>query len=322
VPDAAPGLSADASDEPPADVHVGSSPTVDAGAADVDLDALFNVFPPNPTGIAYGGGPILKGTVNVYFVWYGNWNGSPAPAILEDMLHGLSGNAYVDAAPYDGILQAYSEVDVDGGRTYATGKFQFAGSYFVGYTSGTHLGLGNDVNVVANSITYGVVPYDADAIYVLLTSVDVTQDLGSPADSFCGSYCAFHQPGSTNAVPRLPFHYVFAGNPLQCPEHCTMQSEFQRAGIAQSPNGDWASDALASLVVHELFETVTDPTPYSGWASAPGRQEIGDVCEWRFDPTFETDAGSRANVTWGARNFLVQQEWVLDDAGGHCGLTP
>jgi hypothetical protein len=101
-----------------------------------------------------------------------------------------------------------------------------------------------------------------------------------------------------------------------------MQDEFETAGIAKSPNGDWASDALASLIVHELFETVSDPVPYSGWASLAFNQEIGDVCEWRFDPTYPTDAGSRANVHWGQRDFLVQQMWVLDDGGGHCGLSP
>jgi hypothetical protein len=306
-----------------ADAEVGSKPSdaSDAGAADVDLDALFNVFPENPVGINYGGGPILTGTVSVYFIWYGNWAGSPAPAILEDMLRGLSGNAYVDAAPYDRILQAYSGVDADGGLTHATGDFQFAGSYYVGYTSGTYLGLGNEENVVANSITYGVVPYDPGGIYAILTSADVTEDLG-PGTSFCGTYCAFHLPGRTNSSAQLPFHYVFAGDPMQCPTHCTMRPEFETAGIAYSPNGDWASDALVSLVVHELFETVTDPTPYSGWVSPIGNQEIGDVCAWRFDPTYATDAGSRANVHWGDRDYLVQQQWVLDDAGGHCGLSP
>jgi hypothetical protein len=308
----------------PADTGPGSNPPTDAsdaGAADVDLDALFNVFPPNPVGIDYSGGSILTGTVNVYFIWYGDWAGSPAPTILEDMLRGLSGNAYTDAAPYDAILRAYSEVGLDGGLTYATGAFQFAGSYYVGYTNGTYLGLGNDANVVGNSITFGVLPYDPGGVYVILTSADVTQDLG-PGNSFCQNYCAYHQSSHTNSTAQLPFQYVFAGNPMHCPDACTMRSEYLRAGIGASPNGDWASDALASLVVHELFETVTDPTPYSGWVSPIGRQEIGDVCAWRFDPTYATDAGSLANVHWGDRDYLVQQMWALDDAGGHCGLSP
>src|SRR5262249_20042785 len=27
------------------------------------------------SGIDYHGGPVMIGTVNIYFIWYGNWNG-------------------------------------------------------------------------------------------------------------------------------------------------------------------------------------------------------------------------------------------------------
>jgi hypothetical protein len=314
--DAAQGAEADARDD--ADGGPGSS---DA-APDVDLDALFNVFPADPLGTGYGGGAILPGPVNIYFIWYGDWATSPAPAILEDMIQSMSGNLYVDASAYDEILQSYYEVDPDGGLTYATGKFQFAGSYYVGYTKGTNLGYGDEENVIANAITFGVVPYDAGGVYVILTSADVTEDQGSPLDAFCQTYCAFHLPGKTNSTNPLPFRYVFAGDPTQCPEQCTMKSEYETAGLTRSPNGDWGADGMASMLVHELFETVTDPDPYTGWQNPLTRKEIGDDCEWRFDPTYATDAGSRANVHWGDRDYLVQQMWVLDDAGGHCGLSP
>src|SRR5437868_1286083 len=29
-------------------------------------------------GISYRGGPVMLGTVNVYFIWYGNWSGNTA----------------------------------------------------------------------------------------------------------------------------------------------------------------------------------------------------------------------------------------------------
>jgi hypothetical protein len=314
-----------AADGARADAGPGSDPpsdASDAGAVDVDLDALFNVFPQDPIGAYYNGGSILTGTLNVYMLWYGDWSKSPAPAILEDMLRGLSGDAHDDASAYDTILRAYYQRDADGGLSYATGRFQFAGSFFLGYSAGSYLGLGNEENVVANAISFGIAPYDPNGVYVISTSADVEQDVG-PASGFCQNYCAFHRPGQTSTADHLPFNYVFAGDPMRCPDLCTMRPEFAEIGLAQSPNGDWSADGLASLVVHELFETVTDPTPYTGWLDPFNRAEIGDMCVWRFDPTFAcNDGGSRANVTWGDRNYLIQQEWVLDDAGGHCALSP
>lgn len=294
------------------DAHMTLDADLDGG-----IDALFNVFPPGDFPPIYLGGDILLGPTSVYFLWYGDWSASPAPLILEDMMHGLTGDAYQDAATYDGILQAYYEAD--GG--HASGQFVFAGSYFLGYSAGKYLSLGNEENVIANSITYGVVPYDSKGIYVIMSSADVEEDLGV-GTGFCQDYCAFHRVGATNAADHRPFRYAFVGDPMQCPDGCTMKPEWLASGATASPNGDWGADGMATTVIHELFETVTDPSPYTGWADPLNNAEIGDVCGWRFDPTYVTDGGSRANVHWGDRDFLIQQMWVLDDAGGHCDLHP
>lgn len=291
---------------------------VDAGDYDGNVQALFNVFPPGDFGVAYLGGSIL-GRATVYLLWYGNWDGSPAPAILEDMLHSVSGDDYHDASAYYGILWNYSAQFADSGILYTTPpRVRFGGSYYLGYTAGKYLGLGNEENQVGNAITYGVVPYDQDGIYVILTSADVGEDLGFE-DAFCLTYCGFHRLGATNDTLHKPFRYAFAGSPDRCPDDCTMKPEWLTAGADASPNGDWASDGLASLVVHEIFETITDPAPYTGWVS-PFQSEIGDLCAWRFDPVWYTDAGSVANVHWGDRDYLIQQMWTLDDAGGHCSI--
>lgn len=315
----------EASDSSPEDAALDAAPdapevSLDA-SRDVDIDALFNVFPAQLGFQVYSGGPILVGPVHVYFLWYGDWSSSPAPAILEDMLHGLSGDAYQDAAPYDDIVQAYCGVDADGGTVCPTGRIQFAGSYYLGYPAGMYLGLGNDENMVANAITFGTVPYDPTAVYFIMTSSDVEEDLGS-GDGFCTNYCAYHNAGQTNDLSHRPFQYAFVGDPMQCPDLCTMRPEYFAAGVMSPPNGDWASDSMASNMAHELFESMVDPVPYTGWFNPFNKSEIGDVCGWRFDPVYQTDAGSYANVHWGDRDFLIQQLWTLDDAGGHCDLHP
>ena len=43
-------------------------------------------------GIEYAGGPVMLGPHNVYFIWYGNWNGNIATTMLPDLISGLRGS--------------------------------------------------------------------------------------------------------------------------------------------------------------------------------------------------------------------------------------
>jgi hypothetical protein len=58
--------------------------------------------------INYHGGPIMPGTVNVYFIWYGNWTNGPRPSdssttvqLLENLFGtgGISGSGYELSTP-------------------------------------------------------------------------------------------------------------------------------------------------------------------------------------------------------------------------------
>jgi len=41
--------------------------------------------------------------------------------------------------------------------------------------------------------------------------------------------------------------------------------------------------------------------------------EIVDKCVWKFGSTYITKNGARANMKLGQRNFLIQQNWIIDD---------
>src|SRR5947209_1877572 len=43
-------------------------------------------------GIQYHGGPVMLGTVNVYYIWYGNWSGNTATSILPTLVSDLGGS--------------------------------------------------------------------------------------------------------------------------------------------------------------------------------------------------------------------------------------
>src|SRR4051812_38815528 len=47
-------------------------------------------------GIVYNGGPLLNSTAgtNLYFIWYGNWNGNTATEILPDLVRNIGGSPY------------------------------------------------------------------------------------------------------------------------------------------------------------------------------------------------------------------------------------
>src|SRR5438067_5553415 len=46
------------------------------------------------TGISYHGGPLILGTVNVYYIWYGNWGTNTAVTILADLANHIGGSPY------------------------------------------------------------------------------------------------------------------------------------------------------------------------------------------------------------------------------------
>src|SRR5690349_8294930 len=69
-------------------------------------------------GIDYHGGPVLLGTVNVYYIWYGNWSGDTAVPILTSLAQNIGGS------PYFNINTTY----FDGNNNFVSGVVNFAGS--------------------------------------------------------------------------------------------------------------------------------------------------------------------------------------------------
>src|SRR5689334_4475971 len=50
--------------------------------------------PAGGNGISYHGGPVMTGTVNAYYIWYGNWSGNSATTILTDFIQNIGGSPY------------------------------------------------------------------------------------------------------------------------------------------------------------------------------------------------------------------------------------
>src|SRR4051812_12992065 len=50
--------------------------------------------PGGSNGISNHGGPVMHGTVNLYYIWYGTWSGNSATTILTDFANSISGSGY------------------------------------------------------------------------------------------------------------------------------------------------------------------------------------------------------------------------------------
>ncbi|HXK20020.1 MAG TPA: hypothetical protein VNG33_19550, partial [Polyangiaceae bacterium] len=200
--------------------------------------------------------------------------------------------------PYFGINKTY----YDAANQHVSGQVALAGEANDNYSQGTSLSDSAIQTVVQNAITSNAWPAGDSDVYFVLTSADVTASSG-----FCTQYCGWHTRGAT--LDGAKIRYAFVGNADRCPSSCAAQTT--------GPNGNAGADAMASIIAHELAEAATDPD-LNAWYDRRG-YENADKCAWTFGTTHTAANGAKYNVTFGARQFLLQQNWV-NAAGGYCAL--
>jgi hypothetical protein len=262
---------------------------------DVDLNRLAHAANTAVTilargnGISYHGGPVILNTTNVYYIWYGNWSGNTAVTILTDLANSIGGS------PYFNINTTY----YNGSNVHVTNSVHYAGSTTDNYSHGTSLSDSAVQAVVSSAISSGRLPKDTNAVYFVLTSADVTESSG-----FCTQYCGWHTHGT---ISGSDIKYSFVGNAARCITACAAQSI--------GPNGNAGADGMASIIAHELEETVTDPD-LNAWYDNRGA-ENADKCAWTFGTEYTTANGAKANMHLGSRDYLIQRNWV-NASGGFC----
>ncbi len=246
-------------------------------------------------GINYNGGPIILGTTNVYFIWYGTWD-STSQTIMTNWANHIGGS------PYFNINTSY----FNSANQNVTNSVAFKASTTDNYSQGKSLGDANIWNIVSNAISGGGLPLDTNAVYFVLTAADVSETSG-----FLTTYCGWHTYNYYNGNGNYPVKYSFVGNASANLGVCAAQT-------GSSPNADPAADAMVSVMSHELEESVTDPL-LNAWYDSNG-EENADKCAWTFGTTYTAANGSIANMNLGGRDYLIQQNWINAN-GGSCGLT-
>lgn len=163
----------------------------------------------------------------------------------------------------------------------------------------------SDANVatyISTALKNKVITAGTKPLYVYLGANNTRLSSG-----FGTAYCGWHSIGTltvnTTKYVNTPFIAIqdFQSNYLTA---CAKQSTL-------SPNGDAQLDAMASVLVHEIDEALTDPDLRT-WYDAKGA-ENADKCAWTFGTTFVNANGGLANVTLGGLQYLIQRNWLADN---------
>lgn len=243
-------------------------------------------------GINYNNGPVMTSPngVNAYVIWYGTWT-TTQKSIVTDFFSNVGGS------PYYNINTTYYDKTGAKIANKVTLANQIDDAYSVG---SSNLSDANIQTVVFNAITSGALPSDANGVYFVLTSADVTKS------GFLTNYCGWH---TYTTISGANIKYSFVGNPGTS-SACAAQT-------TSSPNGDVGVDAAISVIAHELVEAASDPN-LNAWYDSRG-YENADKCAWTFGTTYTVGNGSKANMKLGSRDFLIQRNW-LNANGGLCTL--
>ncbi|HEY2233785.1 MAG TPA: hypothetical protein VGK01_09955 [Candidatus Angelobacter sp.] len=253
-------------------------------------------------GINYHGGPVMKGTPNVYVIWYGNWNGTGSNTgatrtAIEHFLSTIGGSA----------LELVNSTYGDNSGN-VTGAVRFGGSTIV--SSSTNLSDSSLQTTVSNALNNGSLPRDSNGVYFVLSSSNINETSG-----FCTQYCGFHTRATLGGVD---IKYSFVGNVDRCPSGCEIQS----TGPNSPASGVGGIDGMANVISHELEEAISDPD-LNAWFDTSG-QENADKCNFNFGATSTCNANglcsagagaAKYNQTFGSHNYMLQQNWRNNGSG-------
>lgn len=264
--------------------------------------------------IYHAGGPlnVYSGNVQIIPVWVGNWDANRKAmwnTILGNLVSSLgSGSIDTNSHVFKTNLGYFAS-------NAPTLSWPTSASATIAATGTVKSGLiqVSDANVatyISNAIKNRVIAAGAKPIYVYIGANNTRLSSG-----FGTAYCGWHSIG-TIGVRNIPYIAIQ-----------DFTSTYARSCAAQtmSPNGDYQLDAVASILVHEIDEALTDPDLRT-WYDATGA-ENADKCAWTFTPTFGAKKGGMANFTANGYEYLIQRNWLADNkvadatAGTACVVT-
>jgi hypothetical protein len=286
--------------------HAGTPPQARSGLGHLQLTLplarahaagqdLLGLGLPVDIPLQYNGGPVEGGgSVSYAIFWEPSGSGT-----VSGTYHSLVERYFTDVggSNFYGLMSQYSGI---ANSSSLGGAVVDTTPYPAGTGTLSDTDIQNEVSraMVANGWTGGI-----GHEFFVFTPKGVNSCMASGSCSF-STFCAYHNFFSGAGGTVLYADMPYAGTDLS------------GCGTPTSPNSDADADAEISIISHEHFETVTDPT-LTGWFDLLGN-EIGDKCRATYGPT-----SGGADVTLNGNPYIVQQEYS-NRAGillGACALS-
>jgi len=254
-----------------------------------------------------GFGGIYSGPVQIIPVWVGTWSDARKAAwnsILGNLVTSLGGTG--DIATANQVFNTNTLYFTT--KTKPTAKLTWSTPLIPSATVPAKLAAASGgivpvsdanvaqyINLALTNATIGAPSAGSKAIYLYLGAADTRLSSG-----FGTAYCGWHTYGTLGAS-NIPYIAIQ-----------DFTSTYYSACSAQTvtPNLDIPLDAMASVLVHEIDESITD-ADLRTWYDSRGA-ENADKCAWSFGATTLLN-GAKYNFTAGGKNYLIQRNWLANN---------
>ena len=266
--------------------------------------------------IYHAGGPldVYSGAVQIIPVWVGNWNETRKATwntILGTLVSSLAGGR-IDTSNHifkTNLGQFPTNAPTLSWPVTASASVAATGTVKAGLVQVSDANVATYIN---NAIKNKVITAGSKPIYVYIGANNTRLSSG-----FGTAYCGWHSIG-TIGVKNIPYIAIQ-----------DFTSTYARSCAAQtiSPNMDYQLDAVASILVHEIDEALTDPDLRT-WYDSRGA-ENADKCAWAFGTANVLGSGAKWNFAAGspALKYYIQMNWLADNlvtdavTGSACVVT-
>lgn len=273
--------------------------------------------PANSPISCHGACQTLTGTIALIPVWVGNWASSDVTnwnRVLGNIVTSLGGATGNSIALPGHVFNTNTLYYTSQGLTPPS--LQWVANTDITDPTTTTV-TDPDVATHINSFITahpGVVPVSTSPVYLYIgaNSTLLTSGFGT-------TYCGWHTYGSaSNGGPSNTPYIAIQDFTSTYNKACAPQTS--------SPNGSASLDAMASVMVHEVDESLTDPF-FNAWYDSSG-SESADKCIRTYGVLSPAGA-PRYNVQLGSLKYLIQQNWLANNivtptgtaAGSACSVT-
>jgi hypothetical protein len=262
---------------------------------------VSGITPAEDVTLNYNGGRLLTSTVNIYAIWYGNWNKTDSTIrSMENFLRNIKKD------PNFKLMGSYVP------SLKPTVNFK-GSSYDNGYFGLNVTSTSSERDTMIETIINNValkrkIPVDDSSLFLFLASPEIRNE------GFCEDYCGYHsyfehiiQANEVLAKKKAvgsktypTYAFIGSGCDLDCGP----------AAIFSTPAPiNYALDQMSTVVSHEIVEIISDPEPGSGFVENISGEENADLCVYCYNHVYRDKNGAYYNFFVGNDKFMLQANY-------------